>query len=532
MSVGRQYRVVPRTSGHAVLMATAVAVVTCLTRLGSQPLSWDEAVTANAVRRSWAALWTLLGHTDAPLGAYYAVMHVWIDALGLVGVRPDEFWLRLPSAVAGVVTVALTALLGARAFGPVLGATGGSVLALHPLFVFYAHDARPYTFVTLLTTAATVTLLRVLRTPDARYLAGYVALAVLALYMQVLGAALVLAAHAGVVVVRGRHRVLLLAAIGTPLAAAVPLVLLSRRQSAEVAWISGLSPTSVGSFLVRVLGGSAAAPVVCLVLVLGLRASLRRLNTRIEYSTLIGCAAVPIVGLIGLSIWQPLLVPRYVLVALPALVIVVVVALASMRVPPRVAGAVLAVIVLANAGGTIVQDAQTYKYEDFRAAAFLIRGSARTDDGVVFLPPSYRVGMEPYLGSADTERALPSDVALDGVFSPYTSAAIGGREVNAASIGARIDAEQRIFAVGSGPIPPAHTPRGSTFVDVTVAKEVALTRNYTLVWIRRFGGVTVSLFRRERPPATPRIRSPATPLRRGPAIGGSTVGRSRVGRPS
>jgi len=184
------------------------------------------------------------------------------------------------------------------------------------------------------------------------------------------------------------------------------------------------------------------------------------------------------------------------------LVVVVVAALAGMRLPPRAAGALLAAIALANAGGTIVQDAQSYKYEDFRAAASLIRGSARTDDGVVFLPPSYRVGMEPYLGGADTERVLPSDVALNGLLSPYTSAVIGGSEVDAASIGARIDAERRIFVIGSGPVPRVHTPRGA-LADVAVAKEVALTHNYSLIWIRRFGDVTVSLFRRERPPATP-----------------------------
>ena len=502
MSVGRQYRVVPRTCVHAVSIATGVAVVTSLTRLGSQPLSWDEAVTANAGHRSWTALWTLLGHTDAPLGAYYAVMHVWIAGLGVVGVRADEFWLRLPSAVAGVGTVALTALLGARMYGPLLGATSGSLLALHPLFVFYAHDARPYAFVTLLTTAATVVLLRVLRTPDARYLAGYAALAVLALAMQVLAAALVLAVHAGVAAVRGRHRVRLLMAIGIPLAAAVPLVLVSRRQSAEVGWISRLSPVSVGSFLVRVVGGGVAAPVVCVVLILGLRAAIRRRGLGIDCAALVGCAVVPVVGVIGLSVWQPLLVPRYVLVALPALAVVVVAALAGMRVPPRAAGALLVAIALANAGATIVQDAQSYKYEDFRAAASLIRDSARTDDGLVFLPPSYRVGMEPYLGGVDTERVLPSDVALNGVFSPYTSAVIGGSEVNAASIGVRIDAERRIFVIGSAPVPRLHASSGGALSDVAVAKEVALTRNYSLVWIRRFGDVTVSLFRRDRPSAT------------------------------
>ncbi len=456
----------------------------------------------NAGHRSWTALWTLLGHTDAPLGAYYAVMHLWIDGVGLVGVRVDEFWLRLPSAVAGVGTVALTALLGARMYGPVIGATSGSLLALHPLFVFYAHDARPYAFVTLLMTAATVVLLRILRTPDTRYLAVYVALAVLALYMQVLGAALVLAVHAGIAAVRGRHRVPLLTAICVPLAAAVPLVLVSRRQSAEVAWISGLSPASVGSFLVRVVGGGVAAPVVCVVLILGLRPAIRQ-GVGIERAALVGCAVVPIVGVIGLSVWQPLLVPRYVLVALPAFVVVLVSVLAGMRLPPRAAGALLAAIALANAGGTIVQDAQSYKYEDFRAAASLIRGSAHADDGVVFLPPSYRVGMEPYLGGADTERGLPSDVALSGVFSPYTSDAIGGSEAKAASIGARIDAERRIFVIGSGPVPRVHTPREGALADVAVAKELALTHNYSVVWIRRFGDVTVSLFRRDRTSATP-----------------------------
>ena len=245
-----------------------------------------------------------------------------------------------------------------------------------------------------------------------------------------------------------------------------------------------------------------ATPVVCIVLVLGLRAAIRRYGLGVECAALVGCAVVPIVGVIGLSVWQPLLVPRYVLVALPALVVVVVAALAGMRVPPRVAGALLVTIALANAGGTIVQDAQSYKYEDFRAAASLIRGSAHTGDGVVFLPPSYRVGMEPYLGSADTARGLPSDVTLDGVSSPYTSAAIGGSEINGASIGDRIDAEQRIFVIGSGPVPTMHAARGGAIPDVAVAKEVALTRNYTLVWIRRFGGVTVSLFRRDRPSAT------------------------------
>jgi len=102
-----------------------VAAVSCLTGLGRQPLSWDEAVTANAASRSIPELWLLVRHTDAPLASYYLGMHGWQRLLSAAGPEAGAGWLRLPSALAAVVAVALTARLAAELFSLAVGLLAG-----------------------------------------------------------------------------------------------------------------------------------------------------------------------------------------------------------------------------------------------------------------------------------------------------------------------------------------------------------------------------------------------------------------------
>lgn len=487
-----------RRPSHAAWLAVSVAVITCLVRVGSQPLSWDEAVTANAAHRSLTGLSALLRHTDAPLGVYYVLMRSWVECAGLIGVVPNETWLRLPSAIASIGTVAVIAVTAARLFGPLSGAASGLLLAVQPMFVFYAHDARPYAFVVLLTSAATAVFFRILDTPRPANLMLYGALAVSALYLQFLSATLILVVHAGVALLAGRQRWQLVCVLAIAFAAAAPLVVVSQRQSAEVAWVSAPTPSSVGSFLVRVAGGGAVAPVVCVVLALGVRSAMLRArpaNAR-ALGLLAGCAIVPVVSLIALSIWHPLLVPRYALVAVPALVIVTVAVLRDMPMR-RVAGAIVVVALLASAGATVVQDGQPYKYEDFRAAAASIRSNERPGDGIVFLTASYRVGLAPYLSRAGRDGIVaPADVTQNGASSLFTSPTIGGDEVSPGSVAARLDAESRIFAIGSGPVPNWRATANDVPLTTAAAKEAALSADFTRVWIRRFGSVTVTLFRR------------------------------------
>jgi len=116
----------------AVLVTTTLAAVTALAGLGYQPLSWDEAVTLSAARHPPGRLLALLTHADAPLGGYYLLMHGWVWLAGTIGIVPAEGWLRLPSGLAAVATVALVTKLAPGWFGPQAGLLAGALLAVHP----------------------------------------------------------------------------------------------------------------------------------------------------------------------------------------------------------------------------------------------------------------------------------------------------------------------------------------------------------------------------------------------------------------
>jgi mannosyltransferase len=55
-----------------------------------------------------------------------------------------EWARRLPSVIAGVLTLGLTMFLARRWFGPAAGIAGGLLLALSPIHVRYSQEVRPY----------------------------------------------------------------------------------------------------------------------------------------------------------------------------------------------------------------------------------------------------------------------------------------------------------------------------------------------------------------------------------------------------
>jgi mannosyltransferase len=103
-----------------------------------RPAFWyDEAVTVMVARRSWPDLLRLATGQEAPIGPYYLLIKP------LVSVSTSEWWVRLPSQVAAVVTVYLLVRHARRISTVGAVATGACLLAL-PVFSRYAQEARPY----------------------------------------------------------------------------------------------------------------------------------------------------------------------------------------------------------------------------------------------------------------------------------------------------------------------------------------------------------------------------------------------------
>ena len=467
-----------------------VATVTCLARLGAQPLSWDEAVTANAAARPYPALWHLLRHTDAPLGAYYAIMHAWM--LVRPASVPVEPWLRLPSALAAAAAVVLTAVLAARLWGPMTALISGCVLAVNPLFVFYAHDARPYALAVLLAVASTLALVEVVAAPTWMGTAGYTVVTLTGIYLQ-LWLILVVTAHALTVLIWRRTSVRLWVAHGVVAAGTIPLLALSSGESREIGWIPAPSLLSTLDFLDRLAGGVAAVSLLAVVIAVGARARTHRrqrpdVDRRREGAILTGFwLFIPPAALIVISFWQPVLVPRYALICVPALAIAV--AAGVRRLSGRVAVPVMVLVLTLSAGTTAVQQSRTYKYEDFRAAADAVVDTDQPGDALVYAPSSFRIGIRPYLRRAadDPAVAAPADIALASATSPYRGSVIGGTELPAPILPGRVDDRARVYLIGSSYAALTDAKSGAD-----TAKEIAL-RPYVPVWSHTYGEVTVTL---------------------------------------
>ena len=135
-----------------LLLAFALRVVA----LDAQSLWYDEAVTAQVAQQGLGELaqWTA---DDIQPPLYYALVAGWTRLAGT-----GEWALRFPSVAFGLAMVALAFALGRRLFGPTAGWVAALLGALHPLWVYYAQEARMYTLLTSLGMLAGYALLRVL----------------------------------------------------------------------------------------------------------------------------------------------------------------------------------------------------------------------------------------------------------------------------------------------------------------------------------------------------------------------------------
>jgi 4-amino-4-deoxy-L-arabinose transferase-like glycosyltransferase len=95
--------------------------------------------------------------TDLHPPLYFLVMHFWIRAAGR-----SEFALRFPSAVAATLTLPLLYALARRLLSEEAGLWAALLGALSPFYLWYAQEARMYTWVAVLSLASVYALLPLL----------------------------------------------------------------------------------------------------------------------------------------------------------------------------------------------------------------------------------------------------------------------------------------------------------------------------------------------------------------------------------
>ncbi|MFJ1835931.1 hypothetical protein ACIOJ9_18930 [Streptomyces sp. NPDC088175] len=454
--------------------------------LSRQDSIWrDEAATWQVARRSTAEIWHMLGNVDVVHGCYYLLMHALFECFG-----PSTTVLRMPSVIATAVAAACVGRIGHRLAGMWVGLAGGMAFGLLPAVQFYLQEGRPYGLVAAGAGISTLLLVTLLQGRDrTAYWAAYGSTITMCGLLNWLSL-MILPAHLATLVWSRAGRAAwkgwtTAAAAGT--FCVLPLVVFSRGQSAQVSWIPPLTwHMLIGPTVLLAIGGFGA---------LLDRPRVGRLSVATVGLPLL---AVPQIGLIGLSLIQPLFLDRYILFSLLGLALLIgaVIGSAVQAVKlrhPRASLAVLpvtlVVAVVALLPQSLAKRSPSSRVDDVLAVASDVQRLQEPGDAVLFIPSARR----------DTKSVSPGifsglrDIAL--AQSPEKSGTLKGMEATPDQIRAAMLTQRRILLVTDTPevARPVSAARDKMKVSVlkkhfrAVADEQVRGRRVTVYEMRSAG---------------------------------------------
>ena len=451
--------------------------------LSRQNSVWrDEAATWQAAQRPPGDICRMLKNIDAVHGLYYLLMHELFACFG-----PSTTTLRLPSVLAMAVAAGCVAVIGHRLAGAWAGTGGGMAFGLFPSVQFYLQEGRPYAMVTAAAGISTLLLVTMLegRGGGIRWTAyaGTVLICGLLNWMSLL---MVPAHLATLVWTRAGRGVWTrwVAASAAATAGVLPLILFSRGQAHQVAWIPPLTRQmliapaallgvgSLGAVLDRPQAGRLSVAAVGLPLL-----------------------AVPQAGLIGVSVVHPLFLDRYVVFSLLGLALLIgagldaAVQAARPRFPTAstwLVPAIIAATAVALLPQSLAERSPASRVDDVLAVAADVQRLKVTGDAVLFVPAWRR----------DTEYVSPDafaglrDIAL--AKGPKESGTLEGVEADPARIRTAMLAQRRILLVTDATTGPLSAEQDKT-------KMAVLKEYFTMMTDVQVRGRRVSVYERARP---------------------------------
>lgn len=360
------------------VFATAVSLIA----IGTPSFWGDEVATIMSATRSWSELWAMLGHVDAVHGAYYVLMHVWIDWFGAGPVS-----IRVPSAI-GVGLAAAGVVTFVRQLRPTsLAVVAGVLFALLPRVHDLGGEARPYALTMAFAAWLLVAGQSAARANTAWRWLGYTVLLALGTIWFVY---LPLLALSQLVVLAWRHpqirRGVVAAVAGTAVAVS-PFLWLAFRQRDQIAWIASAGINGPINVLVSAWFARwpmAVAGWALMMLVVGV--AIRRRTHDSLVLTALATVFVPLVLLWLASFVAPVFAPRYLAMSLPSVSVLMALGLSELWSWRRAAGATVAMIVLLLTVPILIsQRAPHAKHDsDWAELAALVQTSAQPGDGIIF----------------------------------------------------------------------------------------------------------------------------------------------------
>jgi hypothetical protein len=398
-----------------------------LYRLDAQSLWFDEGFALHLARHNLPQI--IEKNPVGWLPLHSVALHFWLE---LVGQTP--FTARFFSLFFGVLVVALLYLLGKTMAMPRVGVIASLLGGISPFLIYYSQEARTYALWLFLSLLSVYLLLKVLHCPERlREWLFYLGVTTLALYTHYFSVfllpwgAIALLREA----VRGRRWQLLLGGVAGQLfalALCVPLIGFARTSTVDRYgfWRSPLSTLQVVVDLwYNVTSGGnlpfdQALPAMGFLAVLAI---MGLLMFRPAWNGILIALyfAIPVLGMLALSMWRELYVARYLAIVVPGVYLLVAQGLdriwaasTSFRLFLKVGGLLLLVCsvgVVACSWGQALHNyhfSPQYTRDDFRSAAQFISAHEGESDVIVMSGGGIFTAFLPYYDGPLPWMDLPS----------------------------------------------------------------------------------------------------------------------------
>lgn len=394
-----------RLESSGLVLGIAILLADAARRLDGTALWLDEAYSLGAANHLGASL----RGTSGTMGLYYAFLSAWST------VSTATWWLRLPSVLFAVATLAVLRPIARRLGGPRLVALALPAAALGPLFASKATEARAYSLETLVVVSCWYVLLRALDADDGedrRWFALLAPLAVAGGFCH--GLFVVQLVPMGVIALLGRrplrHAGLFLASV-TPVGLAV--LYLHANGAADIGTnVPGDVGVLVASTFEVILSRQVVPRLVLAqLLVVGVALAVRRtLRTtdrreRPMVAMAAAWAVLPCVALGLLRAFDPVYNPRYLAPVGPGVALVLSAtalgiedawrrsnATAGTRARSRRIGPIGIAVVLLLA--YVLASGAPFVDDDWRGTARLVAEHAREGDGIIFVNTSMKEAVQ------------------------------------------------------------------------------------------------------------------------------------------
>ena len=320
-----------------LLLVVAAGTFLRFWMLGVKSLWLDEAFSVYAARLPWLEFLRTMWWGEANMAVYYFLLRGWIH-LG-----DSEFWLRSLSAVFGVAAIPAVYALGSRFLSRKAGLVAAALLSIHSFHIHYSQDLRSYGLLTLLLILSSYAFLAVLDTPERKSpWVLWVVFSALSVYAHMF-AVLALASQWLVLTPRTVKRLgiakLLSAGAAIGILAAPMAAVVIQEHKSQLDWVPKPNLADISAMFQDLVGAGAAASAVTLrglvllilylvmwVVALGTVFRARRnpaggTAASVTVPLLVSWFAFPVAAMIGISFLKPILAPRYLLMCVPAAVL-------------------------------------------------------------------------------------------------------------------------------------------------------------------------------------------------------------------